>query len=82
MNRSAILAVGLTLLLAGCVDYLNNRDTVTFGAGDAKAANLAVHKVDPWSRHGYQTSIQSDGSAVLVQQRRSMVPTVSVAATE
>ena len=41
-----------TLLLAGCEHdrYADRRDQVTFGSGDAVAANKAMHIIDPWPR--------------------------------
>ena len=34
-----VLAVGASLLLGGCADYMNNRDSVTLGVGNANFAN-------------------------------------------
>jgi hypothetical protein len=38
------------LMLAGCEHdrYLDRRDSVTFGAGNAVAANKAIQIIDPW----------------------------------
>ena len=45
----AVLALAATTLLGACTDmYLDRRDTVSFGAGDAVAANKVTHMVDPW----------------------------------
>ena len=31
--------------------YIQRKDTVTLGAGDAKAVNAATHVIDPWPRY-------------------------------
>ena len=47
--RGALLALAATTLLGACTDmYLDRRDTVSFAAGDAVAANKVTHMVDPW----------------------------------
>jgi hypothetical protein len=42
----------LPLMLAACEHdrYVDRRDQVTFGSGDAVAANKAMHIIDPWPR--------------------------------
>jgi hypothetical protein len=47
--------------LAGCVDYLEHRDTVTLRAGDAQAWNRTVHTADPWPPHAMNNDIMGDG---------------------
>jgi hypothetical protein len=76
MIRTALTLVvlGGAALLSGCADYLNNRDTVAFGAGDAVAWNRAAHKVNPYNRDSYAKSIRSDGTAVVVAQKRRYLP--------
>ncbi len=39
---------GLALMLSGCADYMNHRDSVTLAAGDAMYANRAVHVDNPF----------------------------------
>jgi hypothetical protein len=34
-------------MLAGCMDYLDRRETVSLGAGDAQQANLITHVITP-----------------------------------
>lgn len=64
MTRTLLLLSLASLALGGCADYLNHRDTVSFGAGDAVAWNRAAHEVDPWNRDAAATRIVSDGEAV------------------
>jgi hypothetical protein len=47
-----VLLAATVLLLAGCEHdrYVDRRDSVTFGAGNAIAANKAIQIIDPWPR--------------------------------
>ena len=49
-DRKLVLpAVLVAAMLGGCSDlYWDRRDTVAFWAGDAPAANVAIHTIDPW----------------------------------
>lgn len=73
-NRSLILSAMVCLLpisvLGGCADYLERRDTVTLGAGDAQDWNKVVHTADPWPRYVMDTHIPGDGqrTAVVIQR--------------
>jgi hypothetical protein len=60
---AAIAALGLAVLLGGCSAdmYLDRRDTVSFSAGDAKAANAVTHMVDPWPRKSGDKNIAFNG---------------------
>jgi hypothetical protein len=56
-----VAALGLPAL-TGCSDlYLDRRDTLSFQAGNAMAANTAVHMVDPWPPYAGDRSIPADG---------------------
>lgn len=55
LRRGALLAAAL--LLAGCQNSLARRDTVSAHAGDAIAANKAIHVVDPWPAAAARTDI-------------------------
>ena len=58
----ALLALAATLLLGACTDmYLDRRETVSFGAGDAVAANKVTHMVDPWPARAGDRNITHDG---------------------
>jgi hypothetical protein len=57
-----VLALTAALLLGACTDmYLDRRDTVSFGAGDAVAANKMAHMVDPWPANAGNRDIAFDG---------------------
>ncbi len=62
-RRIAIGLVGLclTLAVAGCTDYLDRRESISFAAGDAVATNKAIHTIDPWPREAGNTAIQTNG---------------------
>ena len=59
-------------LLGGCTEYMSRGDRIGFGAGDAVAANKAVHIIDPWPRDGFNTSPRTIGqrAAAPVQRYR------------
>jgi hypothetical protein len=48
--KSLIAVCLLGSVLAACDRYVDRRDQVTFGSGDAVAANRAMHIIDPWPR--------------------------------
>lgn len=46
------VALAGTIAMAGCAsEYLDRRETVSFGAGDAQQANLITHVVTPLPSH-------------------------------
>lgn len=50
------------ILLGGCSDlYYDHRDTVSLGAGDAVATNIATQTVDFWPVAAGRRNIVSDG---------------------
>lgn len=51
-------------MLTGCADYLNHRDSVTFGLGNAVEANKGIHTVDPFPPEAWRTHIDSDGKVI------------------
>ena len=56
---AALLAAAL---LAACSDiYVDRRETLTLHAADAKAANVAVHAVDPWPKVAENNNIPGNG---------------------
>lgn len=63
MSQAAkILAFALACAAAGCSDiYFDRRDTVSLGAGDAVATNIATHTIDVWPAVAGNTYIVTDG---------------------
>ena len=76
MSRSnargaTILALAATTLLGACTDmYLDRRDSVSFAAGDAVAANKVAHMVDPWPVRAGDRNIPHDGERMAAAAER------------
>jgi hypothetical protein len=65
LERLACLAAALAgvAALSGCHDaYIARRDGVTFQAGDAVAANKAIHIIDPWPASAASARLPASGS--------------------
>jgi hypothetical protein len=63
-RRTVAAVVLLGALLAGCADpglYFDRRDTVSFGAADAVAANEIAEMVDPWPPHSNDRNLTFNG---------------------
>lgn len=58
------LAAVVTLICAGCTDYLARRETINAHAGEALAYNRAIHVIDPWPAHAARTAVAVDGVRV------------------
>jgi hypothetical protein len=56
-NAKALVGVIVILGLAGCADYLNRRDSITLGAGNAAAANTAIHTINPFPPDAANTTV-------------------------
>src|ERR1700732_3955473 len=60
--RRLVFALTLSSLLAGCSDiYLDRRETIALGAGDAVAANAAEQTNDPWPRNSFNRHLTFNG---------------------
>jgi hypothetical protein len=69
------IAVLVLSLVSGCTsdqfyEYRAHTDKVTEGAGNASAANRAIHTVDPWPAYAEKTEINTDGKRAMVAVRR------------
>lgn len=56
-NRLAGLGLVAALLLAGCGDYLSNRDRISPHTGDATASNTAIQAIRAWPPYAYDTNV-------------------------
>jgi hypothetical protein len=65
LQRNSLIALAAALFLGGCADYMNNRDSVTLGAGDAMEANIGIHTIDPFPPQAKNTRIRVDGEQVV-----------------
>jgi hypothetical protein len=55
------VAAAMPPVLADPYDYRDRSDAITSSAGDANAANIATHTVDPWPPYAKNTRIDIDG---------------------
>ena len=70
-NSAAFAALAATTLLGACTDmYLDRRDTLSFGAGDAVAANKVTHMVDPWPVRAGDRNLTFDGERMQAAAER------------
>jgi hypothetical protein len=80
-ERRRLQAVAAALLLSAAVasgactsdqnhEYLGHTDRVTSGAGDAVAANKAIHTIDPWPVYSQKTQIDMDGKRAAAAAKR------------
>jgi hypothetical protein len=51
-------------------DYRGHSDRVTSGAGNAPAANMAMHTVDPWPYYSQKTDLDMDGKRAQLAAKR------------
>ena len=63
-SKRALLILAMTSLISGCADYLNHRDSITFGLGNAAEANKGIHTQDPFPRVAQNTRVATDGKVV------------------
>lgn len=80
MNKSRAIAAAASLVLIGCSAggcneeyrerYFGYSDKVTLGAGDAPAANIAAHTIDPWPDHARRTRVDQDGKRAAIAVKR------------
>jgi hypothetical protein len=74
-SQSGIKAVGailaLGVMLGACSEiYLDRRETVSLGAGDALAVDEVTHMIDPWPRYSANHRIAFNGERVQAAQDR------------
>lgn len=58
--RCAALA-GSLILIAGCSEYLDRRDTIALSSGNAVATDAITQMVDPWPRESADKNIAFNG---------------------
>jgi hypothetical protein len=57
----ALLLASLLASLASCSEYLDRRDTISLGGGNAVAADKVTQMVDPWPRDSADRNIAYNG---------------------
>ncbi|PKA43903.1 hypothetical protein CWR43_09170 [Rhizobium sullae] len=63
-DKRVLLVLIAASLVSGCADYMNHRDSITFGLGNAMEANKAIHTEDPFPPEAQRTHIASDGKVI------------------
>ncbi len=75
---AGVSAASACVLLSGCDDYLERRDTITLGVGDSVAVNKATQTINRWPAAARQDRWLSDGerarSAVSRYRSRTVTP--------
>lgn len=67
MVRFALLGA-TAILVAGCFqggigeEYVQRRDTVTMGAGNARDQNATTHIINPWPEYAFDRRIPMNGA--------------------
>jgi hypothetical protein len=62
-NVCAALALAMLFaILAGCSEYIDRRDSIALGAGNAVATNKVTQMVDPWPRDSANRDIAFNGA--------------------
>lgn len=69
-SRRSVLSIALGAALAaaaaGCTNhYVERRETIALHAGNAAAANRAIHTVDPWPAAAARTGIDVSGRRIV-----------------
>jgi hypothetical protein len=59
-----LAAAALALSAAACTDYVERRETIAAHAGNAVAANRAIHIIDPWPAASADTGIETSGRRI------------------
>lgn len=64
--RALALAVTLAASTSGCTSqYVERRETLALHAGNAAAANRAIHTIDPWPAAAARTDIEFSGRRIV-----------------
>ena len=70
-NTGLVLALAAATLTGACTDmYLDRRDSVSFGAGDAVAVNKITQMIDPWPPYAGNRNIAFDGERMQAAAER------------
>ncbi|MDB5593267.1 MAG: hypothetical protein JWM36_228 [Hyphomicrobiales bacterium] len=75
-------AFPLLLLISGCADTFDRRDTISPSAGNSLAANAAIQTITPWPRTAFARTQNLDGERSLqIMQRYRGTEKLAPAAT-
>ncbi len=70
------LSIALSPIFAvtACAQYLDRKETIYFGAGEAVATDALAHTYDPWPVHARNTRIVTSGERYGAAVRRYQSP--------
>lgn len=68
------MAIFSLFSLTACADHMNNRDSITVGAGNSTEANMGVHTVEPFPPEALDTTIYSSPEKVAQARARYLLP--------
>src|SRR5215204_347343 len=76
MNKIARIGVAFaaTCGITSCSEYLDRKETIFFGAGEAVAINQLAHTTDPWPAHAANTHFPVSGERTAAAVRRYQDP--------
>ena len=60
-----LAAAALALSASACTEYVERRETIAAHAGNAVAANRAIHTIDPWPAASARTDIETSGRRIV-----------------
>ena len=80
MSPRNSLIILLVLGLAGCADYMNRRDSVTLGAGNAMEGNIGLHTIDPFPEVAKDTDINRNSDDNAIIKKKVAAPVAAPAA--
>ena len=70
LSLSALTFAGVSAVNAGDNQYFDRADTITRGAGNSVAHNMAVQTVDPSPRYARNNRINIDGKRIALGHSR------------
>src|SRR5215471_18112747 len=69
--RAVTAMVGLGIIVTGCSDvYFDRRETILFGADDARATSMATQTIDPWPPSSIDRRAPANGDRVAAAIKR------------
>ena len=67
---AASLIAALAFAMSSCSEYLDRRDTLLLGAGEAVQTNIVTHAADPWPRVAQRRELTFSGERMVKAVKR------------
>jgi hypothetical protein len=61
MIMRACILIAAAVAVSGCSEYVDRRDTLFLGAGEAVQTNIITHQIDPWPAHARSRDMPFNG---------------------